>query len=364
MIDPIILLLLGIGLGGLVVLTSRYNDLKREICRLDLFAPRALGIELLSVEPSNSPCDPYTGKTVAFDTPVGVVHVDGRRFLVCNYGQIGLADIEKNTLSILEPPDAVKSKWFPTGLFYDKRSKKLYVANYKGNNGLVFTILDEKKLQLEHEFTGIEGPEGVSVSPDGKYVAFANFDGKDVVLFEGTHLKWRSPTLKFAHGVAIQADKSGTLFVFATVLVHTGLYKFSLDGKMVKQSRNSGYLGRNAYLYPTTIVPYQQGTLLVIDADSGQISILDTDLQELHSVGANGPGVNMFHRPYGICPVDGHTVLVADTFKSRLVEVDLCWKGWCPSAIMVDRIFRKKTPPDTLSSRMRHLAAGFLSKMR
>ncbi|MGD9807401.1 MAG: beta-propeller fold lactonase family protein [Deferribacterales bacterium] len=220
--------------------------------------------------------------------------------------------------------------FMPTGLFYSRKYEKLYVANYKGDNILIFNVdLASKTLlyQGEIQTKNTKGPENVFVTNDGNYLACANYDGSSVSLFElSTYKKFKeiwSTDIGQAHGVTVQDG-----FVYATGLTKRKIYKLDIkNGKIVKSIGKIGSdPSENGFLWPTSINNLDDESLVVSDAHTGYIYILDKDSLHIKSYfGGNSLGYNYLHMPYCVV-VDGERYLIASTFQDRIVEGSI--KNW------------------------------------
>ncbi|MBY0402603.1 MAG: hypothetical protein K2X66_01795, partial [Cyanobacteria bacterium] len=110
-----------------------------------------------------------SGLPFYFSTPDSITQVDETHYFICNYSQLVFLDLTQKTARVFTPPEGIKT-WIPTGVFYEKHSKRLYVANYNGQNVFSFEILPQQVLKLHQSFTHpqMKSPEGVSVSPNGE----------------------------------------------------------------------------------------------------------------------------------------------------------------------------------------------------
>lgn len=235
-------------------------------------------------------------------------------FILCSYQEIFRLNDKK--MVRLTPPDGV-SNWNPTGVFFDKNSNILHVANYNGHNILQLRIDEENNsLKLIKEINNLffKSPENIAAF-NGK-IAVADYDANKVFLFGNDgDLIWNTE-IKQAHGIAIDEN-----YVYATSLIDRTILK--LDNKTGNIINKIGSVGwdKNQYLWPTSL-SISDKYLLVTDAHSGKISILNKDLQFIASYGGNGPGIDLFNFPYTSIFYKNQ-ILVLDSFKSRLVKLDM-----------------------------------------
>lgn len=241
------------------------------------------------------------------------------KYLICNYEKVFLTKMNSEIadLNELAKPDEVKI-WNPTGVFYDKVKGILYVANYNGHN-IVKCSIDEntKKLKYLGEINdkNMVSPENVSVDENGNNIAVADYDGNNVLYFNSKgELLWKIE-IKLAHGVAVRNN-----YIYATSLNDRQIIKIDSRGNIIAKIGTMG-LNENEYLWPTSIDISKDNTIMVTDAHAGKISFFKTDLTFIESIGCNGPGVNNFNYPYSSIFVN-NKIIVADTFKARVLELD------------------------------------------
>jgi DNA-binding beta-propeller fold protein YncE len=288
----------------------------------DLFAPRPVPLAPdCAAFPIYRP--DKMARAINMTYPVNIVNREGQQFYVCNYRQLFLIDLGQQRGWEISPPEGLSSAWVPTGLFYQPATRKLYVANYTAHNVLVLDASDKAKVKLLQAISHPEmkGPEGVAVTDDGRFIAVADYDGQATFLFDSYgHKRWKH-SAPSCHGVAILRTADGRRFVLSTSLAEASILKLDFDGRLVKKVANPGWQ-QHGYVYPTAIMTRADGLIAVTDAFRGQISYLDEDLGVYGVLGGNGPGPTLFNNPYGSCwNGGGDRLLVADTFKDRLVEI-------------------------------------------
>jgi hypothetical protein len=79
---------------------------------------------------------------------------------------------------------------------------------------------------------------------------------------------------------------------------------------------------KDNYLWPVCVAAGPRGELVVADAQVGRVSFLDDRLRARDWFGCNGPDDAMLDMPYGVTWAHDGTMIVADTYKSRLLFVD------------------------------------------
>ncbi|OAI41213.1 hypothetical protein AYO40_03645 [Planctomycetaceae bacterium SCGC AG-212-D15] len=246
--------------------------------------------------------------------PVSVAPWSGDRYLLCNYRELQEVDIRTGAVRALEP-EPRPEVWNPTGVHARGEDGLVFVANYTGHDVFVLRR-DGDRLRavkrIVHE--EMRSPENVAVSEDGTHIAVADYDGNRIWLFrcDGS-VEW-SRELELAHGVAI-----GPGFIVATGLAERVVVKFDLAGTELCRSGTQG-VGPGRYLWPTCAAVQGQ-RILVSDAHTGHVTMLDHDLKVLDWFGGNGAGAGLFNMPYALAPRDSDLV-VCDSFKDRLLILD------------------------------------------
>lgn len=219
----------------------------------------------------------------------------------------------------------LRPSYNPTGVHYSGSHHKLFVANYQGNNILAFDVdASNGNMAFAYSIASEKtiSPENVFVSDDGKYLAAANQDGNNVELFEhkdGTWVPRWAFELGAAHGVAIVGD-----WVLATSLAERVLVKISIaTGKAVSVVGKPGWDPSGPqFLWPTSVYPFDKGTVVVSDAHTGLVSIFRVeDLSYVSHFGGNGPSYQFFNMPYSVI-ADESTVYILSTFQKRILLLD------------------------------------------
>ncbi|MEX5219330.1 MAG: hypothetical protein NW701_15995 [Nitrospira sp.] len=249
-------------------------------------------------------------------------------FFIANFQTIALFDTREGIITPLEIAGASgnlarEAGFQPTGLFYDAEKNHLFVANYLRNNVMVFRVLyDTARLQLlqvlKHE--SLVSPEALWLDQKSGILVTANFDGHNVSAFRmhddlSSEFVWRS-ALRFAHGLAVAEGK-----VFATGLQDRVLVELDLvTGRFLRKMGTLGWhTHEGEFLWPTSIYPDGHGNLIISDADTGFISVIDiATLSVKRVVGGNGPGRGFFNQPY-FTAVSNDRFLTVSTKQQRFV---------------------------------------------
>jgi hypothetical protein len=246
--------------------------------------------------------------------PVCITPWTKTRFLLCNYKIIQEVDLHAGTTTTLTPAEP-PTVWQPTGVCACLAEGLVFVANYNGHDVLEMRRVQDR-LVLVRRYTDSEmrSPENVALSADGQLVGVADYDGDRLLVFrrDGS-LAW-SCEVGQAHGVAF-----GPGFVVVTSLRDRAICKLDLSGNLLCRRGTPGW-GDSKYLWPTCVAVLE-GRVVVSDAHTGKISILDDGLGTLDWLGGNGPGAGLFNMPYGITG-SASRLIVCDTFKDRIVLLD------------------------------------------
>lgn len=240
------------------------------------------------------------------------------KVFLCNYVNLYLLDLSTGIIKMIQKPSYIK-KWVPTGLKWSVARQTLYVANYTGKDVLAFGLTPDMEVILKHRYidSDLKGPENIDVSLDGSMLVIADYDAGNIVLYKEKQKLW-SYHIGQAHGVSFSEDEN---FIIATSLTDAKIYKFDLNGNLLK---STGIIDwhKNGYMWPTSIITYKNN-VLISDAHTGKISFLDLNLNPIKSMGGNGLGNLLFNMPYGMEINKNNKLFIADTFKNRLVMVDL-----------------------------------------
>lgn len=260
-----------------------------------------------------------------------IVRYTSSEFLVSHYvnlrilnwetgEQTNLTPVNLDTCEVIGAFDNTiemdKTRWNPTGLFYHQQSQTLYIANYNGHNILIGTVSDDEFIAEKMIVApGLVSPENVAVNVAGTRIAVADYDGNALFLFDGTgNLLWKQE-VPLAHGVEISEDS-----VYCTSLQNREVIQFSYEGTELNRVGHLANQGVNAYMWPVSLELYH-GQLLVSDAHTGMLTLLDDELNYISAIGSNGPYMTNFSYPYAVL-AEENALYITDTFKSRVLQLD------------------------------------------
>lgn len=250
-----------------------------------------------------------------------VSHYENLRILNWETGeQTNLTPVNLDTCEVIGAFDNTiemdKTRWNPTGLFYHQQSQTLYIANYNGHNILIGTVSDDEFIAEKMIVApGLVSPENVAVNVAGTRIAVADYDGNALFLFDGTgNLLWKQE-VPLAHGVEISEDS-----VYCTSLQNREVIQFNYEGTELNRVGHLANQGVNAYMWPVALELYN-GQLLVSDAHTGMLTLLDDELNYISAIGSNGPYMTNFSYPYAVL-AEENALYITDTFKSRVLQLD------------------------------------------
>lgn len=248
-----------------------------------------------------------------------IVQVDANQYLLCDYFDVFRVTRDTRGYSVTRLNRPPASVWSPAGLAY--RDGLLYIADNLGHDVLVVRP-EGDNLVLVRRIARQGGPDmrtprNVVAEADGSVVV-ADYDGDAVLRFNGDgSFAWSVP-MPGAGGVT----ESGG-FVFATSTSNHTISKLDPSGKVLTSSGSYGW-SPGRFVFPIGIAAAAGGQLVVTDAVTGRIALLDQNLRPKGLVGGNGPGADALDYPYATLPT-ANGYVIADTYKGRLLFTDRRW---------------------------------------
>lgn len=261
---------------------------------------------------------------------VSIAPLNESLILLANYKELFIFNKKTRSIQILSAiwhfnPQVNmlgERKYNPTGVCLGKNGT-VYVANYKGDN-ILFGKIDIKKriFNIYGEFYSINtrGPENLSLNAENSILVSANYDAGTVVAFDlpsGREL-W-STVIGQAHGVCIYGDK-----VYVTGLVERKIYELDLQsGNILRSVGKLGWNpGNNEFLWPTSVSVMKNGNLIIADAHTGYISIMDhATMQVSRYFGGNGPSLRFLAYPYVAIAYD-RDVVISNARRNHFIFLD------------------------------------------
>jgi hypothetical protein len=279
------------------------------LCLYPLFSRSHSNVESITLRPVHVASELTSRDRLGLLRPVSICPSSVESYLVCNYDQLVEVDPRLEHATCLRPYPELPA-WHPTGVCF--RDGLIFIANYTGHDLLVMQRSGDRLTLVQRiVHDGMQSPENVALSANGQLIGVADYDGGRLWMFHRDgELAWSAELTK-AHGVAFGPD-----FVVATGLEDRVIRKYDLSGNVLASHGSLGF-GDGKYLWPTCVI-VRDHRILVSDAHTGKISVLDRDLRFRDWFGGNGPGPGLFNMPYAIDGRRGELV-ICDTFKNRLV---------------------------------------------
>src|SRR5437660_2004503 len=245
--------------------------------------------------------------------------VNANQFLFCDYFDVFRLthdNLGYHVTRLTRPPASV---WSPAGLAY--RDGQLYIADNLGHDVLVVRP-EGDNLVLVRRIARQGGPEmktprNVVAEADGSVVV-ADYDGGAVVRFNGDgSFAWSVP-MPSAGGVT---ESSG--FIYATSTSNHTVSKIDPSGKVLTTTGSYGW-SPGRFVFPIGLADAGGGQVVVTDAVTGRLTLLDQNLRVKTLVGSNGPGADALDYPYATLSM-ANGFVIADTYKGRLLFTDRRW---------------------------------------
>jgi sugar lactone lactonase YvrE len=233
------------------------------------------------------------------------------------------------TQSTLKIPESVR---------FDARHKVLYASNIDGEawaadgKGSIAKIGLDGKVIATDWVTGLEGPKGLALSDDGKWLYVVDIGGIVVIDIEAGKIKKKIPIPGSIQLNDLVNDK-GTLYVS--------------DSKgqkvyVVKGGKPSVYLDETVLKGPNGLFVHH-GSLYVLDDNSlnkvkadKSLEVIATDMQGgvdgLENVGGDDFLVSAFGGSLWYVPANGEKELLFDGTATRTKTADI---GWDPATSTV-----------------------------
>ncbi|MEK7138516.1 MAG: YncE family protein [Patescibacteria group bacterium] len=261
---------------------------------------------------------------------VSISPLGNSQYFTANYQHIMLVDLVRNTAQTL------KHDWSghynPTGVAWSPQNQRLYVANYGGNNVLIFQFLAASdEFKIVGEIKTDKSPEGIFVSEDGTRlgVAYYNAEEIQVLALPGDQVLW-TQHLGLCHGVCIVGDR-----VYGTDLGNRELLEFDLEtGQILRRVGTVGLASDKLELiWPTYIYPFGADKLILADGLRGTIFIIDrVTLTPISIFGANGPTHKYLALPYcAIWDPETEEMIIGSEAQDRILVLKQKADNWLVS---------------------------------
>jgi hypothetical protein len=242
-----------------------------------------------------------------------IVQVDANEYLMSDYFDVfRLARSASGGFTIApltRPPATV---WSPAGLYY--RDGLLYIADNLGHDVLVVRESGNDLVLVRRvarqNGPAMKTPRNVVAEADGSVIV-ADYGGDSVLRFNGDgSLAWSIP-MPGAGGVT---DSGG--FIYATSTSNHTVSKLDPTGKVVTVGGSYGW-SPGRFVFPIGLAD-AGAQIVVTDAVTGRITLLDHNLHPREQTGGNGAGDDALDYPYATLPT-ANGYMIADTYKGRVV---------------------------------------------
>lgn len=326
--DHSLLLLTDVPFSILRFSFSKFKGQQRLLLRNIKFYTDFINDQFFQLDTSVERRENVTGNSKSSNAIVSVAKYSKDGYLMTDYQNIYWYDDAKKHLTILKSDFSIFKKegkncfYQPTGVAVDAE-KKVYIANYRGNNVLQGRLdLAKKSITWERDYRSKHSisPENVTVDLARKRVYSANYDGGTISAFDAVSGKelWAAPVPQ-AHGVVFDQD-----YVYAVGLDKRNIVKIdSNTGKIVLESGGMGWNPvKQQFMWPVTVDILNDDTLIVADAQNGFISLADKKTLQVKSFfGGNGMGHRYFNYPYTAKVLDDE-VWISSAFRPEIVVLD------------------------------------------
>jgi DNA-binding beta-propeller fold protein YncE len=197
------------------------------------------------------------------------------------------------------------------------RQGRLLVAD-TGHDRIAIYAVDGSQPKLVGEWTGLVGPEGVAVAPDGRVYA-TNTGAGSVSIFRDGRLERTvgaagSAAGQFARPHGVEVGRDGTVYV-----VDSGNHRVQVfDAEMNHRASSAADLGLKEPKY----LALDGDRIWLADEDNHRIVLLDRDLKAIGVLGSGRRGrtPTEFNKPEAVL-ARSPFVWVIDTYNDRIVRL-------------------------------------------
>jgi len=251
--------------------------------------------------------------------PYGVATDSEGKVYVSDVGGIVVFDKKNGTLGMIGNSGAVRLAR-PLGLFIDKKSRLLYVADSSLDRCFTFT-LEGKVMKEFGQKNELKDPGGVAVDIERKLVFITNTKHHVVSVFDtdGRFIKNLGARGKepgeFNFPTQIAIDSIGRLYV-----VDSGNFRVQIidqDGKAIKEFGSIG-MRYGQFARPKGIAVSPEGILFVSDAMTHGITVFDSGGELLLAWGVRGWEKGMIDLPAGVHVDDKGLVYIVSQWTAKI----------------------------------------------
>jgi len=247
---------------------------------------------------------------------VDITGYSSRVSLLTNGREIYFWEPFKNLCGKMSRPPGIP--WSPAGIAYDSKQKLLWVANSEAHNllGLQVDLPNRSLILVKKIFHPLMvDPQNVAVSPDGQYLAAADYQGSALLCFDSTgDFVWRLPIFS-ARGLA-----GGGKYFYVASMERRQIKKVNREGDIVDCIGRPGW-GADRYLQPGSLAVSGKG-VLICDPHTGKLTLTNLELENERSLGeGNGPGSDLLNFPRRAIFDSDNNLLTLDTYNRRILRI-------------------------------------------
>lgn len=253
------------------------------------------------------------------------------QFFAANFEDLLTIDFATGQIARVPVEGPAGRQTQPTGLYFARNARLLFVAEYLLNKVSVYSVAGDT-LRFLFEFDGMVSPEGLVFDEASSMLFVAEFDGHSATAWHidasarSATLAWRQE-VKFAHGITLAR---GQLYV--AELLFPSIHVFDpATGRPLQVFGERGWdPWRLQFQWPTSLDVDASGNLIVSDAETGYVSVIDlTRLATKAVLGGAGPGRSRFSEPYlAILDFARDKLAVGSTKDERFVFLE--YPTLCP----------------------------------
>ncbi|WP_022847024.1 MULTISPECIES: NHL repeat-containing protein [unclassified Desulfurobacterium] len=251
--------------------------------------------------------------------------------------------VSTKVLGIINIDETGKALTYPGSIFYDRRSRQLYVVE-PGKSKVIFYTPDFFPFMALGKGYGIKDPVDLFVDKKGKFYFISSNERKIYVL---------SPSLILKKIIPIKGFKGASKFIPTHVAVNpvTGeIYVTGAGKDFVACFNQNGNFTR--FLYPEIKVKGERvgsivsnvgvdslGRVYLVALDFGQVYVFDKDGAFLFKFGTHGANFGQLSQPSAVAvDEDNRRIYVCDPMRHAVLAYDMSGKflfefggrGWSP----------------------------------
>lgn len=271
-------------------------------------APTPAALSRLQLKPVLSL--PMEARALAFN-PDGTLHA-----LAADEPAIVTWDLPTRTTTTLDLRSLTPALRSPTGLATAPSSGSLFVAD----EGLDQVLKLDRRGALLLAFKGLTNPGALACSTKGVLYAlepaqgrFQAFNHQGLRQFSAGEKGTAPGQLRLPVAIALDQDR-----VHIADAANKKLVTFTAAGRFL---RETGALGRDAFVEPRDVAVDPEGYTYVLDAARARMVVFDPSGTAVGGFGGPGLGVGMFHKPRAIALSAQGDLAIAEAGRLQVIHV-------------------------------------------